>query len=211
MLLTLELPSEVRGTHVLPGQYVSVCAGGDTGYFVLASAVGAETWEILLRSGGDVADALLVATLGERVPVTAALGGGFPCDEARGRSLLIAVAGTGIAAAKPIMSWRMNDGDAARTDVFLGMRVAADLPMHAEIAAWQAAGSRVTVCLSRENPDAGVPGFVRGYVQDVARSTLGVMDSRGMIFAVGPGPMIDAFRVLGHELGVSETDFRTNY
>src|SRR6478672_3633122 len=131
VLLTLEVPSAVRTTHVLPGQYVSVRAGGDTGYFVLASAVGAEAWEILLRAGGDVADALLVAGVGELVPVTDALGSGFPCTEARGRDLIVAVAGTGMAAAKPILAWRMNDGDAARTDVFLGMREAAELPMKA--------------------------------------------------------------------------------
>ena len=210
--LTLELPASVRASHALPGQYVSVWAGGDTGYFVLASAVGADTWEILLRAGGTVADALLVARVGERVPVTAALGSGFPCVEARGRALVVAVAGTGMAAAMPILAWRMSDGDAARTDVFLGMRVAAELPLTDEIASWRAAGARVTVCLSREDPprnaDPSGAVFVRGYVQDVARAS---STTARVVFAVGPGPMVDAVRKLAGELGVEESDFRTNY
>ncbi len=217
VLLALELAPDVRATHTVPGQYVSVRAGGDTGYFVLASAVGAQTWEVLLRAGGDVADALLVARVGESVPITAALGAGFPCAEARGHSLVIAAAGTGIAAAKPLLEWRTRDGDAARTDVFLGMRLASELPIREEIAVWRAAGARVTVCLSREEPDPAPdphgPVYARGYVQDFARSTLARVARRGrsMVFAVGPGPMIEAVRALSRELGVEESDFRTNY
>ena len=222
VLLTFELPGVVRATHVLPGQYVSVRAGGDTGYFVLASPVGAESWEILLRNGGDVADALLAARVGEQVPVTAALGAGFPCDEAQGRALVVAVAGTGMAAAKPILAWRTKRGDAARTDVFLGMRIAAELPLADEIAAWRAAGARVTVCLSREDPPplahASGATFVRGYVQDVVRAferasvpAAAAARPTRLVFAVGPGPMVEAVRALSRELGVEESDFRTNY
>ncbi len=139
-----------------------------------------------------------------------ALGAGFPVEEARHRSLLLAATGSGVAAMRPVIKHRVAVGDGERTELLLGVRSALDVPLQQEIARWRSEGVRVTLCLSREqNPAAG---FARGYVQDVARDTAGDAAHRGgMIFAAGVKPMIDAIRALAVQLGVAEADVRTNY
>jgi NAD(P)H-flavin reductase len=206
--VALDVPAPVRASHTTPGQYVQIAAGGENGYFVLASPVGADTWSLLVKGGGSTADALLCEPLGASFPVTGALGAGFPMDEARGRPLVVAAAGTGIAAAPPIAARRIADGDAARTHVLLGLQIAAHLPCPDDVVAWRAAGMDVILCVSREDGD-GV-GVVRGYVQDVARARLTQTHGR-MLFVVGPSAMVDATRAIAGNLGVSVEDVRTNY
>jgi sulfhydrogenase subunit gamma (sulfur reductase) len=206
--VALEVPAAVRSSHSMPGQYVLIEAGGESGYFVLASPVGAAAWRLLVKGGGSTADALLSEPIGATFPMTGALGAGFPMDEARGRPLVVAAAGTGIAAAPPIAARRIADGDAATTHVLLGLQNAAHLPCPEDVDAWRAAGMDVTLCVSREDGD-GVR-VVRGYVQDVARARLAQVRGR-MIFAVGPSAMVDATRAIAAALGASEADVRTNY
>jgi NAD(P)H-flavin reductase len=210
--VALAVPEEVLATHSTPGQYVSIAAGGEEGFFVLASPVGAAAWELLVRASGAVSEALLAAPIGATFGTSAALGEGFPMADARARALILLAAGTGIAAVTPILAQRMVEGDAPRTDVFLGLRVAADLPCAREVAAWRSAGARVTVCVSREEPSQ--VGVMRGYVQDVAGAYFTPRAgsvSGGLMFAIGPDPMIAGARVLAKALGVPEADFRTNY
>ncbi len=206
--VTLALGADVLRSHVMPGQYVSIVVAGENGYFVIASPVGARDWCILVKGGGTVADALLAESLGAEFSVSAALGRGFPCEEARGRPLVVVAAGTGIAAAIPIAARRIADGDAARTHLFLGLRNAVDLPCPEELDVWRGAGVVVLLCLSREDGD-GV-NSVPGYVQDVARERVAKAEGT-MIFAVGPSAMVDAARALAPRLGASEADLRTNY
>ncbi len=208
VVVTLSLPRSVLQTHSVPGQYVSIAAGGEEGYFVLASPIGADAWKLLVKAGGTAADTLLAAPLGTTVSTSAALGDGFPCDDARGRPLFVTLAGTGIAAAPPIAARRIAEGDAARTHMFLGLRHAADSPCTEDVTAWRAAGLRVTLCVSREEPSQ--PGTERGYVQDVARVHL-ARESAALLFAVGPEPMLQALRALAKSLGIKESDVRTNY
>jgi NAD(P)H-flavin reductase len=209
--VTLDVPPELRATHEVPGQYVSIVAKNENGYFVLASPVGANAWHLLVREGGTVADTILASPIGTTFPTTAAMGAGFPCDEAKGRRLVVCVAGTGIAAAPPLAARRIADGDAARTHVYLGVPRVSDLPCAEDVAGWRAAGVLATVCVSRE--DARGPYTERGYVQDVARAHLLVEPevASALLFAVGPSPMVDGARTVARSLGIAERDFRTNY
>jgi NAD(P)H-flavin reductase len=206
--VTLDLPPDVIATHRVPGQYVSISAGGEDGFFVLATPVGAPAWELLVRASGTVSEALLAAPIGATFATSAALGEGFPMGAARGRRLVLLAAGTGIAAIASILAQRIAEGDATRTAVFLGLRHAADLPSPRAVDAWRSGGARLTVCVSREEP--AMPGVERGYVQDVARAHLQAQPG-GLMFAVGPDPMIQGARALATRLGMPEADFRTNY
>jgi NAD(P)H-flavin reductase len=201
----------VSTTYRVPGQYVSIVACGEESYFVLAGAVGDTTWRLLVKGGGAVADMILAAPIGTRLQITGALGRGFPVEEAAGQRLVIAVAGTGIAAALPLATRRLADSDATRTHLYLGLRRASELPFAAEVDAWRAAKMAVTLCVSRESAtDAWTE---RGYVQDVARKHLmhEAEPPRCLLFAVGPAPMVDAMRALAKSLGIPESDVRTNY
>jgi sulfhydrogenase subunit gamma (sulfur reductase) len=209
--LSVEPPAEVAASYARPGQYVAL-GSGKAAYFVLAGDPGERTWELLLRPGGEVALAALAASLGESLPVSAAQGAGFPMDEAKGQELIMVVTGSGIAAGRPVVRARVRDGEARTTELLIGVRTAADVPLTAELREWSAAGVKVTVCLSREDPLAGRDGFASGYVQDVARGHARAEPrTKRMIFAAGVKAMIDGIRALSKDLGVHESDVRTNY
>ncbi len=208
----LEPEPGIAPSYTSPGQYVEVRLQGETGYFVLAGAPGELPWELIMRSGGGVSDVLLPAPLGLDVEVTAALGEGFPMEAVRGRPLVIALSGTGVAAGRPLVRHRIAEGDAARTQVWLGVRTLAELPLAVDIAAWRASGVPLVVCLSQPAEVPPEELYARGYVQDAmaARIPAGSLaDAR--IFAVGVSSMIEAVRALAPRLGLPVERVHTNH
>jgi NAD(P)H-flavin reductase len=210
--VVLEPTPDVAPSFTSPGQYVEVRAQGETGYFVLAGIPGELPWELFMRSGGGVSDVLLPAPLGLDVEVTAAIGDGFPMDAVRGRRLVIALSGTGVAAGRPLVRHRIGEGDAPRTHVWLGVRTLAELPLAADIDGWRAAGVPVVVCLSQPGAAPAGEHFAQGYVQDVmaARIPAGSLaDAR--VFAVGVASMVEALRALAPRLGLTSENVHTNH
>ena len=214
-------PADIAGTYTTPGQYVEVRIDGETGYFVLAGPPGANPWELVMRSGGGASDVLLAAHPGRALEITPALGDGFPMDAARGRDVVIALSGTGIAAGRPLVGRRVADGDAARTQVFVGTRTRGELALAGDIDAWTSAGITVVICLSQGTPgDPGEPGedprsdrrVALGYVQDVVRARVAPGAwAHVHVFAVGLGSMIEALRSLAPELGLPSERVLTNH
>ena len=172
--------AEVTASHDTPGQYVEVRADGQTGYFVLSSDPGNSPWELVMRDGGGASNVLLVMALPATVEVTAAIGAGFPMREVRGRELLVALGGTGIAAGPPIVRRRIGDGDARLTRVWVGAR-GDELPLAEEIDAWRGAGVQVTVAA--------------GFVDEAMQAHI-VAAPEAPIFAVGADAMVAALRSL---------------
>jgi NAD(P)H-flavin reductase len=172
--------AEAAASHDTPGQYVEVRADGQTGYFVLSSDPGKSPWELVMRDGGGASNVLLVMALPGTVEVTAAIGAGFPMREVRGRELLVALGGTGIAAGPPIVRRRIGDGDARLTRVWVGARGDA-LPLAEEVEAWRGAGVSVTVA--------------SGFVDEAMRAHI-VAAPEAPIFAVGADAMVAALRSL---------------
>jgi sulfhydrogenase subunit gamma (sulfur reductase) len=213
-VLTVEAARDVLATYTSPGQYIEVRVRGETGYFVLASDPGAHAWELILRAGGGASDVLLAMGAGGSIEVSTAIGAGFPMNEARGRPVIIALSGTGIAAARPLVHRRIADGDAARTQLLVGVRARAELPIEATIDRWAAEGLRVVVCLSQPLGHAAPDDarFRRGYVQDVLRGHPDLRPPPGArIFAVGLSSMIDALRELAPALGIAPGHVYTNH
>ena len=211
-LIKLQPTMQVARTYVSPGQYVEVRLSGETGYFVLAGEPGAKAFDLFMRAGGGVSDLLLAAPLGTLVDVTGAIGAGFPMHEANSRSLVVVLAGTGIAAARPIVRARIAANDAEQTVLVIGVRKRSELSMAADLDAWERVGVRVVVCLSQPEDQFDDPRCVRGYVQDALRTKSIVPISRGArIFAVGGSSMIEAVRDLAPELGIAPEDVHTNH
>ena len=199
-------------TYERPGQYFSVGLGGKSTYFVLAGEPGLPTWEALVRPVGDVADALLALPPEGAVRVSSALGLGFPLEQAESRRLFVLAAGSGVAAIRPVLTSRVRAGLAARTEVFLGVRSKAELPLADEIAVRRAQGVTVTVCFSREAADE--EGTASGYVQAVflqRRGGDGTAQEGAMVFAAGGSEMVAEVRKVASELGLPEADVHTNY
>jgi NAD(P)H-flavin reductase len=211
--VTVEPAPAIVASYVSPGQYVHARVDGATGYFVLAGAPGAAPWELIMRSGGGVSDVLLAAEIGIELEVTPALGDGFPWAAVHGRPLVIALSGTGVAAGRPLLRRRIADGDAALTQVYLGVRTRAELPLTGDVEAWRRAGVSVTVCLSNPDEPVGDEGFARGYVQDVLRasSSSSTVPRDAHVFAVGVPTMVDALRTLAPSLGIAPERVLTNH
>jgi len=211
-LVTLRPTIQIARTYVSPGQYVELRLQGETGYFVLANEPGARAFDLFMRSGGGVSDVLLAMPLGARVEMTGAIGAGFPMHDAKARPLVVVVAGTGIAAARPIVRARIEEGDAKQTFLVIGIRKHSELSMAADLEAWERIGVRIVVCLSQPEDSLKDPRCVRGYVQDALRSKAIVLTEPGArIFAVGGRSMVEAIRELAHELGIAAQDVHANH
>jgi len=208
----MEVPSALAETFHAPGQYVSLSLASKETYFALAGEPGVSGWEVLVRAGGDVADGLLELPLGGRVGLSKALGEGFPMGEAAGRRLFVVATGSGLAAVRSVLTARLREGLAASTEMLLGVRTRAEVPLATELDAMRREGMAVTVCCSRESID-GV-GLASGYVQDVLvrRAVDRPSDfERAIFFAAGTTAMIERLRELARELHVTEADVRTNF
>lgn len=203
----LAIDPALAAAHREHGQYIEVRDDGDRGYFAIASAPAEPTWDLLVRDGGGMGERLRTLSLGAAVDVSAPNGPGFPVDSARGRALMIAVTGSGIAAVLSTLGARIERGDAARTFLFYGVRDRSELGLHAELTAMRRAGVHVTICLSREHVDE--PGFYRGYVQDVARQRHWQL-AGAMVFAAGNDAMLNDMRAAAPALGIDPTDVRVN-
>jgi NAD(P)H-flavin reductase len=216
--ITVDPGHRVASTYKSPGQYTEIRVSGESGYFVLANEPGAAAWHLIMRRGGGVSDVLLATAPGASLEVTDAIGSGFPMDASRGRRLVIALGGTGVAAALPLVHRRMADGDATRTDVLIGLRSRNEVPIHAALDAWASAGVRVIACTSQDE-SATVAGtgevrYARGYVQDALRLLAAESHNSlagALVFAVGPDSMIDSLRELAPELGIPREDVLTNH
>jgi NAD(P)H-flavin reductase len=212
-LVAIEPDRRVAASYTSPGQYVEVRIEGQTGYFVLASVPGLRPWELVMRAGGGASDVLLAGRIDVDLEVTAALGDGFPMEAARGRPLLIALSGTGVAGGRALVRHRIADGDGPLTQVWLGVRTHAELPLASDLEAWRGANVPVVVCVSQ--PGDALPAgelVYRGYVQDViaARVPAGALTD-AYVFAVGVTSMVDALRVLAPRLGMAPDRVRTNH
>ncbi len=200
-LVTLTPAPEHARAYRAPGQYIEVRAEA-TGYFVLAGEIGAPSWELLVRANGGASDALAGSPEGTVFDVVGPLGDGFPLERARGRHLVVAVAGSALAVTPPIQRDRIARREGRATSVYIGARTAQEVALTTEVAGWVHAGTRVILCLSRpEVDDPRVLADVRrasGYVQTVLARDVshGVIGEEGLVFAAGPAGMLDELRDL---------------
>lgn len=201
-LIGLDVDAALARAYGAPGQYIELRTERGNGYFVLAGALGRSPFELLVRNAGDAADVLVTAPLGTDLEITPPLGDGFPADRGTGRQLVIAVVGSALAVARPLVGRRLDEKVAERTHVYIGARSAVDVPLAEEVEAWSEAGVEVVLCLSRAEleHDRARLAFARrdsGYVQDVvARDCEGGRLAGALVFAAGPAAMLTAMRGL---------------
>ena len=203
-LATLEVPEDVAAAYVAPGQYVQVRTAGGDGYFALASEPGGRPFELLVRNNGEASAVLATAAMPVEVEVVGPLGHRFPMARAEGRELLVAVAGSAIAVARPVLRARIAHGEGPRTHLFVGARAPSELPLVDELEAW-AEASNVVLCLSRAEVDHDpeiVPRAARraGYVQaalEAFASREGQSPAAPIVFAAGPAEMLADVKAFG--------------
>ena len=201
LLVALDVEPELARAYTAPGQYVEVTTPAGNGYFVLGSPVGASPWELLVKNAGDAADALFSLPCGSAIALNGPMGAGFPVAHAASRAVVVAVVGSALAVARPVMALRIAEGAAPSTFLFLGLGAPTDLPIADEVAAWSEQGVNVVLCLSRselEHHHEVLPHAKRviGYVQfAVARAVqAGLVPAGALVVAAGPDAMLADLR-----------------
>jgi NAD(P)H-flavin reductase len=203
LLVSLDVSADAARAYTTPGQYIEVKTERGKGFFVLASAVGATPWQVLVKNAGDAADALFTLPLGSALDVVGPLGAGFSAPGMDSRHVAVAVVGSALGVARPVHGRRIHEGAAARTHLFLGIRSPTDMPISSEVEVWTAAGVHVVLCLSRSELDhhpeiAPRARRVAGYVQHALAKALAVGDvpHGTLVIAAGPDAMLADMRAL---------------
>ena len=149
--------------YTTPGQYVKVKLDEKESYFALASAPGAAPEILVRRTPSGVAASLWAKQAGDRVPVSAPGGKGFPMAQAQGRDLILVAAGSGVGPLRAVIQWVLGHRkDFGAVTLFYGQRAQDHFAFAREHAEWEAGGVRVVKITSRD--DAGEKRLA-GYVQ----------------------------------------------
>ena len=203
LLISLDVDEERARHYTTPGQYIEVKAETANGYFVLASDVGQRPWQLLVKNAGGAADALATLPLGAPINVAGPKGAGFSVERMKARHVVVAVVGSALGVARPVVRRRIADGAATATHLFLGLRAPTELAIASEVADWAASGVRVILCLSRTELDHHpevLPAAHRvvGYVQHALAAALetGEVPHGTLVIAAGSDAMLADMRGL---------------
>ena len=174
-LTSLELDvggTPLAGAHREPGQYVGVSLQTvGEGLFAIASAPGSDaTFELLIKAGPPLAEALGQLKPGQAVRLTAPTGKGFPVESARGKNLLLFATGSGISAIRSVILFiRRHRRDYGNVRLYFGARTPTAFAYEGELDAWQSEGIEVfrTVSRPRQSGWRGLTGYVQSHLSDL--------------------------------------------
>jgi NAD(P)H-flavin reductase len=174
--------------YTTPGQYIKIKLHDKESYFAIASAPGGGAVEVLVRrAASGVAAALWDRQAGDRVPVSAPGGKGFPMAQAGGRDLILVAAGSGVGPMRAVIQWVLGHrGDFGGVTLFYGQRAHDHFAFAREQAAWETGGVRTVKVTSRD--EAGEKRLA-GYVQHAIADTRPEVDN-AVAFIAGMKEMI---------------------
>lgn len=138
-LYTLRL-EDVQALGHCPGQFVevSISGVGTAPLFVCSSPTLGHNFELYVRSVDAVTDALLRLGTGSEVSIHGPFGRGFPVDEFRGKDLLFAAAGHGLADLRALIHNVLDERrDFGRVTILCGAKNPGQLLFRTELAAWE--------------------------------------------------------------------------
>jgi len=165
--LTLDVSvGPLADTHQRPGQYVRLrLPGHEEGMFAIASRPGVPgQWDLLVKVGGALPNALLHLPLGSQVEVSKPEGRGFPLEQVRGKDLLLFATGSGISPIRSVIESIRQDRSAyGKVTLYFGARTPGAFAYVKDFESWERAGIRVVPTVSQP----GVSGWqgLTGYVQ----------------------------------------------
>lgn len=158
----------LKSAYTTPGQYLELSPGGDLkSYFAIANAPGGDTFELLVKRGSAVADALAVKQAGDTVRTKPPAGKGYRIDEARGKDVLLFAAGSGIAPIRAaLLHLLASRKDFGKIVLYYGQQRPGDFAFAGEIDSWRQGAEVVRAC-SQNGGDWRGP---TGHVQDAFRA-----------------------------------------
>jgi NAD(P)H-flavin reductase len=154
-VVTLELASPEAGFRFQPGQFNMLYAFGvgEVPISISGDPGRPESLCHTIRAVGQVSHALTALQPGMELGVRGPLGQGWPLEEARGKDLVLAAGGLGLAPLRPVLLRVMTEREHFRQVVlYYGSRSPETLLWREELATWRAAGIRVEVTVDRATP-----------------------------------------------------------
>jgi len=140
-LFTIELPDGHSLGHE-PGQFVmlSVLGVGEAPISITSSPSRSNgTFELCVRRAGDVTGALHKMQAGDRVGVRGPFGHGFPVEKMRGKDVLFAPGGLGLAPLRSLINQVLDErGSFGRVVILYGAKRPDELLFRAELDEWVA-------------------------------------------------------------------------
>jgi NAD(P)H-flavin reductase len=170
--LTLDVSvGPLASTHQRPGQYVRLrLPGHEEGMFAIASPPDAAgRWDLLVKEGSELPDALVRLPLGSRVEVSRPEGRGFPLEHVRGTELLLFATGSGISAIRSVIESIRRERDTyGRVTLYFGARTPGAFAYERDFESWERAGIRVVPTVSQPGASGwqGLTGYVQAHLAE---------------------------------------------
>jgi len=123
------------------GQFVevSVFGVGEAPISVTSSPARNGTFELCVREAGDVTGALHRMEPGSTVGIRGPFGNGFPVDRMRGKDLLFAPGGLGLAPLRSLINQALDERESfGRVIILYGAKTPTELLFKDELAQWEA-------------------------------------------------------------------------
>jgi sulfite reductase subunit B len=181
-LFTIEMPNGLSLGHK-PGQFVevSVFGVGEAPISISSSPSRSNgTFELCIRRTGSVTNALHSLGPGDSIGIRGPFGHGFPIDRFRGKDILFAPGGLGLAPLRSLIHEVLDDrGNYGRVIILYGARNPSELLFKDELAEWEARED-VELHVTVDHPDdewtgnVGVITTLFPKIQVHARNTIAV-------------------------------------
>lgn len=161
-LFTVELPAGQSLGHE-PGQFVEVSLFGigEAPISITSSPSRSNgTFELCVRKVGDVTTALHNLPVGATIGVRGPFGHGFPVEQMRGKDILFAAGGLGLAPARSLINQVLDErASFGRVIILYGAKNPSELLFRDELEVW-AGRQDVEFHLTVDRPDATWTGHV---------------------------------------------------
>ena len=207
------MPDGAPATHAvqfIPGQVgVLRVANEEPAYFAFAGAPEDSELEILVKRTIGASAALFDMKEGEHVELINVAGHGFDLEKQRGRDLVFAAMGTGVAPLRSALRHVLNrKADFGQLVVLYGARTPDDFCYRDETQAWEDAGVELRQVISR--PDGHDWSGPTGYVQSLLDHVLPELKNP-VALVCGSREMIAQTRDRLQQMGFAAEDILTNY
>lgn len=209
--LTLDLSeTPLPGAHQRPGQYVRVrLPGHEEGLFAIASPPdGAGRWDLLVKAGSELPDALVQLPLGTRVEVSRPEGRGFPLDKARGKDLLLFATGSGISSIRSVIeSIRLDRAAYGQVTLYFGVRTPSAFAYARDFQSWEQARIRVVATVSQPGASGwqGLTGYVQAHLAEQP------VPPQTVAFVCGQAEMVEGVMAALKARGLPPSAIHQNY
>jgi NAD(P)H-flavin reductase len=163
-------PRALHVAHVHPGQYLRLrLPPYGEGMFAIANApsLGAPGFDLLVKEGSELPDALRALPVGATVEITGPEGPGFPVERAVGKRLLLFATGSGISAIRSVVDAALAERTRFGPVVlYFGVRTPDAFAYEHELDGWRAAGIAVKTTVSQPGRSGwqGLTGYVQAHV-----------------------------------------------